>query len=53
MKQTLQGETILLSLVFILTSSIWFIASESKKEGAEFVGFPESFADLAEKVKPA
>lgn len=53
MKQTLQGKTILVLLVFILTSSISFIACENKKEGAEFVGFPQSFADLAEKVKPA
>ncbi len=41
---------ILISIIICLTVSI---ACERKKEGTEFVGFPQSFAELAEKVKPA
>jgi serine protease Do len=53
MKQMLRGKLIILFLLSMIVCSTGFIACESKKEGTDFVGFPESFAELAEKVKPA
>lgn len=53
MKQILRGKLIILFLISIIFCFTGFIACEGKKEGTEFVGFPQSFADLAEKVKPA
>jgi len=53
MKQILRGKPIILLLISMIICFTGFIACESKKEGTEFVGFPESFAELAEKVKPA
>jgi serine protease Do len=46
------------AIVFLLVVVIGFLIScqqgcSQKKEGYEEVGFPQSFADLAEKVKPA
>jgi len=53
MKQMLRGKLIMLLLLSMIVSFVGFVACEGKKESTEFVGFPESFAELAEKVKPA
>jgi len=53
MRQKPKGTLIILVLISIIVFFTGFIACEGKKDGTEFVGFPESFADLAEKVKPA
>jgi serine protease Do len=53
MIQKLKGNLIILVLISMIICFACSIACESKKDETEFVGFPESFADLAEKVKPA
>jgi serine protease Do len=43
-------------LIFFVIAGIFFCSQEgceNKKSGTEIIGFPQSFADLAEKVKPA
>lgn len=53
MKKMLQGKIIILFLISIIICFTGSIACERKKESTEFIGFPQSFAELAEKVKPA
>jgi serine protease Do len=49
--------SVLIMVVFLSVWAGFFIATqtgcEKKKSGSEFVGFPRSFADLAQQVKPA
>lgn len=53
MKIDLRGKLTILFLISLIICFAGSLACETKKGGTEFVGFPESFADLAEKVKPA
>jgi serine protease Do len=48
---TAAGRTLLISLVYLMT--LVAEARSETKATTQFVGFPQSFADLAEKVKPA
>jgi serine protease Do len=48
---TAAGRTLLISLVYLMTLVV--DARSEAKDTTQFVGFPQSFADLAERAKPA
>jgi serine protease Do len=53
MRQGTRGTLIISALISIMFCFTGFIGCKDKKSVTEFVGFPESFADLAERVTPA
>ena len=53
MSQKLRSNLIIFVCISMIICFVCSTACERQKDGTEFVGFPESFADLAEKVKPA
>jgi serine protease Do len=52
-KQKILYKFTIFFLVTLMAGILLGPAGCKKKEGIEFIGFPQSFADLAEKVKPA
>jgi serine protease Do len=53
MKQKILYKFTIFFLVILMAGILLGPTGCKKKEGIEFIGFPQSFADLAEKVKPA
>jgi serine protease Do len=53
MRQKFLHKLVLLILISIFAAMIFVIAGCEKKERTEIIGFPQSFADLAEKVRPS
>ncbi len=53
MKKDILNRLTLIILISLIAGIFCVFAGCKKKDGSEVIGFPQSFADLAEKVKPA